>query len=196
MMSDPSAGPAAASAAALSITETGLRLPSSSWTTLIRETTSTSSHHAAATQAKHDAAGDTHEFWLGDSHLYTVNELSRRNESLMRGTRLGIGFGAAVFAILLIGAVYLGIRCRRKKPSEEGDNFSMEISGVQYEMREEYGPKPMSRCSTCDTDAVQAENSLRADSGVSWGDIPISQDITEEGWRTKASAGERRINDT
>lgn len=87
--------------------------------------------------------------------------IQARRETLPEAARLGIGFGAAVFAMLLIAGVYLGIRCCRRNKErqspDEGDNFSMEISGVHYELREEYGPKPISRCSTCDSEVLHAE---------------------------------------
>lgn len=189
---------AALSAAPLSIVNTAFEIlsPSSTFPTSTQKPTSTGSHHAATINAVHELVRDADEERLSGQYLNTVRDIGRRNETLLRGIRLGIGFGAAVFALLLIGAVYVGIRCCRKKPSDEEDNSSMEISGVQYEMREEYGPKPMSRCSTCDTDAVRAESSLRADSGMGWSDRPSSQDIIErEAWkRDVAGEGRATVN--
>ncbi|KAJ6780578.1 hypothetical protein PWT90_04061 [Aphanocladium album] len=180
------------SALSAAITTTASRISSSTFTTLVREPAFTASHHTAASSAEHNHVRGVDDDWYGKAYIYTVKEFSKRNESLLRSTRLGIGFGAAAFAILLIAAVYLGIRCCRKKTSDEpDDNFSMEISGVQYEMREEYGPKPISRCSTCDTDAMQAEGSMRADSGISWSDIPRAQDVIDEE-RKRETAGEDR----
>ncbi|KAJ3496277.1 hypothetical protein NLG97_g2775 [Lecanicillium saksenae] len=179
------------SASSATIATIATRIPSSTFATLAHEATLTASPHTAAADAKHDHVHGVDKGWLGKNYRYSVKEVSKRNENLLRSTRLGIGFGAAAFAILLIAAVYLGIRCCRKKPSDEEDNFSMEISGVQYEMREEYGPKPISRCSTCDTDARRAEGSMRADSGISWSDIPRAQDIID-GERKRDTAGEGR----
>lgn len=185
---------AAISAAPLSIASVVFQISSSSSTfqTSSQKPTSIGSHHAPTTSTIQELAHTPDGDWLSGHYLNTVGEISRRNEKLLRGIRLGIGFGAAVFALLLIGAVYVGIRCCRKKTSDEEDNSSMEISGIQYEMREEYGPKPLSRCSTCATDAVRAESSLRADSGVDWSDRPRSQDVTEGGgWRREAIEEDR-----
>ncbi|TQW10596.1 hypothetical protein IF2G_01538 [Cordyceps javanica] len=180
MMADAPAEPAL-SAAPRPMAHVALEIPSTFLTTTLRPT-SVGSHHAATTITNtiHALVRDVDESWLSGDYSNTAREISRRNESFLRGIRLGIGFGAAAFAILLIGAVYVGIRCCRNKPSDEGDSSSMEISGVQYEMREEYGPKPLSRCSTCDTDAVRAESSLRADLGLSRSDRPSSRHVIED----------------
>lgn len=164
-----------------------------SWPTTLTTTTlgstSTSPHHAAITNTLRELVRDVDESWRSGQSPNTVREIARRNEKLLRSIRYGIGFGAAAFAILLIGAVYVGIRCCRKKPSDEEDSSSMEISGVQYQMREEYGPKPTSRCSTCDSDAVRAENSLRLDLGPVRSDGSRPLDIIErDGQRRAAEA--------
>ncbi|KGQ12753.1 hypothetical protein BB8028_0003g12960 [Beauveria bassiana] len=184
----------ALSTAPPSITHAALQISSSTFSTFTREPTSISSHHATTTiipgGLTHAVNGD----WLGGNYMRAVSQFPKRDEKLLRGIRLGIGFGAAAFAILLIGAVYVGIRCCRKKPLDEEDSSSMEISGVQYEMREEYGPKPMSRCTTCGSDAARAEGSLRSASRMSWGERPTSEDDVIEGERKREVA--REIEET
>lgn len=189
---------AAISTAPLSMASVAYKISSSSssstFQTFAQKPTPISSHHAPTITITKELVRAVDQDWLSGHYLNTVAEISKRNEKLLRGIRLGIGFGAAVFALLLIGAVYVGIRCCRKKPSDEEDNSSMEISGVQYEMREEYGPKPLSRCSTCATDVVRAESSLQTDSGVDWSGRARSQDVTEgEGWRREAIQDDRAM---
>lgn len=174
-----------------SLTNDAFPTSPSTFSTFTLKPTSIGSHHAAVTSTLQELVHDANDDWLSRNYSNSASEIFRRNENVLRGIRLGIGFGAATFAILLIGAVYVGIRCCRKKPLDAEDSSSMEISGVQYEMREEYGPKPISRCSTCDTDAVRAESSLRADPGWSGSgsgsgsERPRSQDIIEGDWRTE-----------
>lgn len=122
-------------------------------------------------------ARDVDREMLGIEDKGISEENGERRDSLPLSARLGIGVGAAVFAILLVAAVWLGIRyCRRRQAPDEDDSFSMEISGVQYGLREEYGPKPVSRCTTCETEDLQKQNSVLVAIGANGSDWLTARD--------------------